>query len=261
MPTTGALHFATSGGHLRPSAQFLGFGPNNQEVYQGKASARGILCDTWLSTTRIPGVGEWNLTYYFVSSDWSTHGSVHAQVDTVPVRAELVGWNSHPSMHSFRHIYEFVDWQPTAPATMFLPPSAQCDFSLYCSTASASSTVCRDKLAFLVQRSSRDVCHSSEEAPNPRCAGDSSDNSYVGMVAATTSIAGMLVGGVVTAVILTVRRRQQERKAQLEQQVQEFKMLEDCFENDDRKLQEAMEECFDASEPQTDMKSSKTALA
>ena len=81
------------------------------------------------------------------------------------------------------------------------------------------------------------------------------------MVAATTSIAGMLVGGVVTAVILTVRRRQQERKAQLEQQVQEFKMLEDCFENDDRKLQEAMEECFDASEPQTDMKSSKTALA
>ena len=32
---------------------------------------RGIECDAWLSTGSISNYGWWNLTYYFVASDWS----------------------------------------------------------------------------------------------------------------------------------------------------------------------------------------------
>ena len=32
---------------------------------------RGIECDAWLSMGSIPNYGWWNLTYYFVASDWS----------------------------------------------------------------------------------------------------------------------------------------------------------------------------------------------
>jgi len=233
---------ADAAGHLRPSANFLAFGgANRTEVYQGRETVRGIECDAWLSTGSIPNYGWWNLTYYFVASDWSAHGSVHADVDSVPVRAKLVGAKTSAPAHDYYHIYEFIGWAPHSNDNAFLPPAQisetfnssaepRCDISEYCIHGGASAAheqVCRDKnhehtLAFLVSTNSTQVCSSSAEAPDPRCPFSAQSSSSQGAntaVAAIVSLLGGIVIGALVASGIFMYMRHRDQRSGLDEQV------------------------------------------
>jgi len=227
---------AAADGHLRASADFLDFGKNGQtEVYLGSKTVRGIECDAWLSTGSIPNYGWWNLTYYFVASDWSVHGSVHEEIDSVPVRAELVGAKTSDPAHTYHHIYEFVGWVPHSDDLNLIPPAAvsatkgettepRCDISVYCThggSSDALTEVCANThehtMAFLVSRNSTAVCSSAAEAPDPRCPFAQPDDDNTAALAVVVSIlSGILIGAVIATAVIKYQSYRARRERTLE---------------------------------------------
>ena len=114
-------NFAPDGSaHLQSVSQFFHFGREFYETYNGTDMARGILCDVYLSTVTNTTFNYSMKWYFAVRPTWTMPLGQGSPATAIPVRLDLEGvaldFNRTSrtrggGTHTFRHIYEFVNFR------------------------------------------------------------------------------------------------------------------------------------------------------